>query len=151
MQKNFTAEKRAKACCLPDKEGLISAEEYIHYAADLARNVRMAEETVLNGRPKNDGTANESQFPAKKTKEILGEKKLVEQERRRAMARSIAATVAAPIVGVLNGMPLGINEWDGITPAHPVVASLQGVRYYSDGIARALSPIPHQTLTAFAA
>ncbi len=150
-QKISHLKKERKLVACHYKEGSMSAEEYIHYAADLARNVRMAEETVLNGRPKNDGTANESQFPAKKTKEILGEKKLVEQERGRAMARSIAATVAAPIVGVLNGMPLGINEWDGITPAHPVVASLQGVRYYSDGIARALSPIPHQTLTAFAA
>ncbi|MEK7648970.1 MAG: hypothetical protein AAB400_03565 [Patescibacteria group bacterium] len=132
------------------REGIMSAEEYIHYAADLAKKVCTAEEAVLNGRPKNSEPASEPQFPAKKTKEILGEKKLIEQERGRAMARSIVSTVAAPIVSVLNGLPLGFNEWDGHAPAHTVVTSLQGVRYYSEGIARAFSPVPGQALTALA-
>jgi len=132
------------------KEGSMSSEEYIHYAADLAKNVRIAEETIVNGRPKTDGTTDESQFQQKKTKEILGEKKLIERERGRKMARAIVAAVAAPAVSVLNGLPLGINEWDGVTPAHNVMASLQGIRYHADSIAKVMSPIPGQALTAFA-
>lgn len=142
-RKHFKNERRLMA--KEYRDGTTSAEEYIHYAAQLVSDVRKQEEKILNG-----GQYDNSIHPP-----IAGLKESMKIERTHKLQRAIGATIAAPVVNVLiGGQQLGINEWDMVSPAHRVEASLAGLQFYSTKIADAVGTsfkgIPHQVWSAFA-
>lgn len=126
------------------RKGEISSQEYIHYMAELVKDVRSSEEGILYG-ASNEGTVR---------KPLIGLKETMSMERSNALARAIGSTVAAPAVTVLfGGLQLGINEWDMKDPAHRVTASLQGLQYHKLNVpgasGRVFESIPHQAWSAF--
>lgn len=141
-RKHFKNERKLMA--KEYRDGRTSAEEYIHYASQLVSDVRTQEEIILNG-----GQHKNSISPP-----ITGMKESMKQDRRHALERTIGAAIAAPVVNVLFGQQLGINEWDMVTPSHRVEATLSGIQFYSTKVADAVGThfkgAPYQAWNAFA-